>query len=176
MYHLKTNLISNLDHVNKITPQFNKGFMKLDMYTIKNLEIFNSLSSSGQYGTLIDCIDSTLTSGGGRLLRSWLINPITDIEKLNLRLSVTEDFVMNNELLNKIRETVKNSTDLQRILGKISNQKVSPRELIGVSSTLEKIDNIKIQLSSIKNKSLKKLGELILETKFIAKKIKRGPE
>ncbi len=173
LQHLKTNLISNLKHVDKITPTLNKGLMKIDMYTVKNLEIFNSLSSPGQHGTLIDCIDSTLTSGGGRLLRSWLINPITDEKKINLRLSVTEDFLRNNKVLDKVRTTIKNSYDLQRLLGKISNGKITPREIIGISLTLEKIDSIKLLLSSMNNASLKKLGNSILETKFISEKIKK---
>ena len=172
LHHLKTNLISNLEHVSKITPTSNAGIMNLDIYTVKNLEIFNSLSSPGKHGTLIDCIDSTLTSGGGRLLRSWLINPITDIKKINLRSSVTEDFVSNNKVLDKVRVTMKNSSDLQRSLGRISNGKITPREIIGISITLEKIDNIKFLLSSENDKNLKKLGKSILDTKFISEKIK----
>jgi len=171
--HLKTNLISNLEHISKITPTLNKGLMNLDVYTIKNLEIFNSLSSSGQHGTLINCIDSTLTSGGGRLLRSWLINPITNITKINLRLSVTEELVLNNKILNQLRIILKKSSDLQRSLGRISNGKITPREIIGISITLEKIDDIKSLFCFEGNKSLKDIGNSILETKLISEKIKR---
>jgi DNA mismatch repair protein MutS len=170
--HLKTNLISNLDHVYKITPSLKKDLMNLDVHTIKNLEIFNSLSSTGSQGTLIDCIDSTLTSGGGRLLRSWLINPITNIKKINTRLLVTEAFVKNNKVLNHTRSLMKNAADLQRLLGKISSGKIAPREIIAIALTIEKIDSIKKYFSSIKNDSLEVLSNSILETKFLSEKIK----
>ena len=64
--------------------------MTLDSFTIKNLEIFNSLVSQGIHGTLIECIDMTETSGGGRLLRKNLMNPLYNIEEINIRLDTIE--------------------------------------------------------------------------------------
>ena len=114
--------------------------MGLDSFTIKNLEIFNSLLNQGQHGTLIDAIDCTLTSGGGRLLRNWLINPITELDKINARLDFTDSFLNNKNLLNNIRDGLLNAADIQRILGKISTGKSSPREIIALARTLEKIN------------------------------------
>ena len=107
------------------------------------------------------------------LLRIFLINPITNITKINLRLSVTEELVLNNKILNQLRIILKKSSDLQRSLGRISNGKITPREIIGISITLEKIDDIKSLFCFEGNKSLKDIGNSILETKLISEKIKR---
>ena len=74
--HLNDNLSTSIYHISKLSPIIDKGFMVLDSFTIKNLEVFNSLSSQGIHGTLIECIDMTETSGGGRLLRKNLMNPL----------------------------------------------------------------------------------------------------
>ena len=54
MNHIKSNLVSSLEHISKISPVISDGFMGLDSFTIKNLEVFQSLSSQGTHGTLID--------------------------------------------------------------------------------------------------------------------------
>lgn len=170
--HMKTNLVSSLKHISKITPVANNGIMGLDSFTIKNLEIFNSLLNQGQHGTLIDAIDCTLTSGGGRLLRNWLINPITELDKINARLDFTDSFLNNKNLLNNIRDGLLNAADIQRILGKISTGKSSPREIIALARTLEKISKFKKILELEKNKNLISLGTSFLDTSKIFKKIK----
>ena len=96
MNHIKTNLVSSLDHVTKISPVIDDGFMGLDSFTIKNLEVFQSLSSQGTHGTLIECIDSTLTAGGGRYLRRCLMNPLTDIKQVRTRLNIVEKSLFGN--------------------------------------------------------------------------------
>ena len=58
--------------------------MGLDEFTIRNLEIFQSLSTKGDQGTLINCIDQTQTAGGGRLLRQWLHSPLLKKKKLRI--------------------------------------------------------------------------------------------
>ena len=172
MQHIKNNLVSNLQHVSKITPIAQDGIMGLDAFTVKNLEIFNSLSNQGHHGTLIDCLDSTSTAGGGRLLRNWLINPITDIQKINKRLNITESFIKDRKLLFQFRETLKDASDNQRILGKIGNGKASPREVIAMALTLEKIDTLKKILNQNKNEYLNELSFSFLDTSKIYKKIK----
>ena len=171
MQHMKNNLISNLQHVSKISPILKDDIMGLDTFTVKNLEIFNSLSTQGQQGTLIDSIDCTLTAGGGRLLRNWLINPIIKLDRINARLSSTEAFLKNKKTLSIIRKNLTSVSDSQRIVGKISNLKVSPREMITLSHTLEKINEIKKYLIRQNNKVLKEIGISILNNSHIFKKI-----
>ena len=171
MQHMKSNLISNLQHVSKISPILKDDTMGLDTFTVKNLEIFNSLSGQGQQGTLIDSIDCTLTAGGGRLLRNWLINPIIKLNRINSRLSSTEAFYKNKKTLSFIRKNLTNVSDSQRIIGKISNSKISPREIITLGHTLEKINDIKKYLSRQNNKILKEIGTSLTSNTHMFKKI-----
>ena len=104
MNHIKSNLVSSLEHISKISPVISDGFMGLDSFTIKNLEVFQSLSSQGTHGTLIDSIDYTITAGGGRHLRRCLMNPLTDIKKIRSRLNIVEGFTHNKTTLKTIKD------------------------------------------------------------------------
>ena len=172
MNHIKTNLVSSLEHVSKISPVIDDGFMGLDSFTIKNLEVFQSLSSQGTHGTLIECIDSTLTAGGGRYLRRCLMNPLTDIKQLRTRLNIVEGFTKNKIILKSIQGLLSRSSDIQRILGKLGQGKASPRDVSVLSDTLDNIPKWQKSLSSTDNQYLNKISHSFKDTSHIVEEIK----
>ena len=124
MHHIKMNLNINLDHVSIVTPILNDGIMGLDAFTLKNLEVFQSLSTQGTHGTLVDCLDNTMTAGGGRNLRQWLHRPLTDKNRLDKRLDLVFGLTVEKNILSKIRKSLKNSIDIERIIGRLIKGKV----------------------------------------------------
>ena len=171
MNHIKSNLGSSLDHVSKLSPVIQDGFMGLDGFTIKNLEVFQSLSSQGTHGTLVDCIDSTHTAGGGRLLRRWLFHPLTDLRKLNSRLNMVEAFTEHLRVLKSIQNSLSHTSDIQRVLGKINQGKASPRDVVALSATLSKIPQWQTTLVAVKNRHLTKLSKSFTNTNHIVEKV-----
>ena len=158
LYHLKNNLSSSVNHFTKLTPIQNEGFMGLDGFTIKNLEIFNSLSTQGSHGTLIDTIDYTITAGGGRLLKQWLYRPLTNKTKLEERLNIVEIMLKEKSIMSSLRNNLKKTIDVERIITKINKRVASPRDLVGLSNTLDIYDNcisdidLFKQLNKLKNR------------------------
>ena len=158
LYHLKNNLSSSVNHFTKLTPIQNEGFMGLDGFTIKNLEIFNSLSTQGSHGTLIDTIDYTITGGGGRLLKQWLHRPLTNKTKLEERLNIVEIMLKEKSIMSSLRNNLKKTIDVERIITKINKRIASPRDLIGLSNTFDIYDNcisdidLFKQLNKLKNR------------------------
>jgi len=171
MHHIKTNLSSTLDHVSKIFPVLNEGFMGLDGFTMRNLEVFQSLSTQGTHGTLVDCIDQTQTSGGGRLLRRWLHYPLTDLKRINARLDVVNAFSNNTRIMKSIRESLGKTADIERILGKVNQGKASPRDVIGIALTLQKIPEWQKELNTAGNQNLSSLAKSFIDTNLIVEKI-----
>ena len=171
MHHIKTNLSSSLDHVSKIFPVLNEGFMGLDGFTMRNLEVFQSLSTQGTHGTLVDCIDQTQTSGGGRLLRRWLHYPLTDLKRINARLDVVNAFSNNTRIMKSIRESLGKTADVERILGKVNQGKASPRDVIGIALTLQKIPEWQKELNTAGDHNLSSLAKSFIDTNLIVKKI-----
>ena len=158
LYHIKNNLSSSVNHFTKLTPIQNEGFMGLDGFTIKNLEIFNSLSTQGSHGTLIDTIDYTITAGGGRLLKQWLHRPLTNKTKLEERLNIVEIMLKEKSIMSSLRSNLKKTIDVERIITKINKRIASPRDLIGLSNTFDIYDNcisdidLFKQLNKLKNR------------------------
>ncbi len=171
IHHIKNNLSSSLNHLSKISPILNDGFMGLDGFTIRNLEVFQSLSTQGTHGTLVDCLDQTQTAGGGRLLRRWLHYPLTNPKQINDRLDVVDSFSKNSRILKSIRDALSKTADLERILGKVNQGKASPRDGVGIALTLKKIPEWQKELKSVDDPNLHSLAESFVDTQSIIERI-----
>ena len=66
--------------------------MGLDAFTVRNLEVFSSLSSQGIHGSLVGVLDKNITSAGSRLLKMWLRRPLTNKKEIEKRLHCVEEF------------------------------------------------------------------------------------
>jgi DNA mismatch repair protein MutS len=138
-YHIRNSLNGSLDHVSRIRPIIDDRIMGLDHYTIRNLEVFNSLSTQGTHGTLLDLLDLSVTAGGGRLLRQWLNKPLTDKNKLTARLNSVSAFKKHKTIMTGVRNRLKSISDIERIIGKVNRGTVSPREIFALGISLNKI-------------------------------------
>ena len=115
-HHITQSLSSAVDHISTIRPILDEYVMGLDGFTVRNLEVFQSLATQGTHGTLIDILDKTVTAGGGRLLKQWLNRPITYLKQLNRRLDIVESFQKKNRTLEDTQNCLKNISDIERIL------------------------------------------------------------
>ena len=167
-YHVKNTLSGSLKHVTSISPIADEGVMGLDGFTLRNLEVFKSLATQGTHGTLIDLLDETVTNGGGRLLKQWLSRPLTDTKKLNSRLNIVAGFFSNKRQLKQCRSLLEGIMDIERILGKINQSKASPRDLIGLKQSLNKIPELKKLLRSVDNKHWSKAIEKFADTNSVS--------
>jgi DNA mismatch repair protein MutS len=142
-YHVTESLSSTIDHISRINLIVDKDVMGLDAFTVRNLEIFKSLSSQGTHGTLIEVLDKTITASGGRMLKQWLNRPLINIKRLNKRFDIVESLDQDLKTLDQIRSSLDEVSDIERILGRINNHKVSPKEINGLRFSLEQIPKIK---------------------------------
>ena len=163
-YHVKNALNGSLSHITTLTPIADDGIMGLDGFTIRNLEVFKSLATQGTHGTLVDLLDETVTNGGGRLLKQWLSQPLTNIEKLNDRLDIVEGFIKNKRLLKKVRTVMDVVLDIERILGKISQNKANPRDIIGLKESLKCIPKLQELLHSTDYDQLNSAADSFADT------------
>jgi len=171
-YQLSNNLNIKLDHIPKIQPIVADGYMGIDSFTVRNLEVFKSLATQGTHGTLIDIIDETLTAGGGRLLRQWLNRPLTNLKEINIRLKSVAGFVKNRPILADINDLLKSVVDIERIIGKVNRNKATPKEILALGFSLELVPQFAKLLKKTKNSELIKLVSQFGNTKKIETTIK----
>lgn len=113
----------------------------MDAFTLRNLEIVFSSQQKGK--SLLDIIDKTSTPMGGRLLRRRLILPLKNINEINRRLSLVEFLNKEDQLKYEISLRLRTISDLDRLMGKLAAEKISPKELGYLRQSLESIQEIK---------------------------------
>ena len=130
-----------IQHITKIQNIPQDDYLMMDGFTLRNLEIIHSNHSEGK--SLLDIIDRTTTPMGGRLLRRRMILPLKSVNEINRRLSLIEFFNKEENLKYNIYELLKTISDLDRLLGKLAAERISPKELGNFRNSLISIEKIK---------------------------------
>ncbi|MBR6550873.1 MAG: DNA mismatch repair protein MutS [Paludibacteraceae bacterium] len=150
--HLQNGHIQHLSRIEE------DKFVWMDRFTIRNLELLSGQRENST--TLYDIIDRTTTPMGGRLLHRWLAFPLKDVRAIRNRQTVVEYLFRHPEEREIIRENLERIMDMERIVGKISTGRISPREMVQLSVALNCIAPIKhICENATDNTYLQLLGE-----------------
>ncbi len=131
--------------------------MVLDATTIKNLELVRNLRDGSVKDSLLDIIDCTVTSMGGRLLRSWLLQPLLDCSEINRRLEAVSEFLDHIIERQELRGCLKEIFDLERLTGKISLAVAHARDLISLKKSLLPLPHIQKTIKPLTSKIVKKI-------------------
>ena len=146
--YLDKNFMGRTEHLVSLKLINNQHVMGLDSFTIKNLELFSSLSNSNSIGTLVDVLDETQTPQGGRLIRSWIRRPLLNTDRINNRLDRIEELIKNRKLLNNFHDDLDYISDIDRIIARLSVNKANPKDLINLSHSLSVASKMKNRLLS----------------------------
>ena len=130
-----------IQHITKIQNIPQDDYLMMDGFTLRNLEIIHSNHHEGK--SLLDIIDRTTTPMGGRLLRRRMILPLKSVNDINRRLSLIEFFNKEENLKYNIHDLLKSISDLDRLLGKLAAERISPKELGNFRNSLISIEKIK---------------------------------
>jgi DNA mismatch repair protein MutS len=130
----------------------------LDSVTVRNLELVESLGG-GSGRSLLQVIDQTVTGMGGRLLRSWLLRPCVKRGEVEARLAAVEDLVASQRVRDKIRSLLKEVSDLERVLGRVSLGSATPRDLTAMRRSLDQVPQVREALTALSSSMLQVLAE-----------------
>jgi len=126
-------LLSHITNIKKINSNNN---LELDGKTIKNLEILRNMNDGSVKNSLLNIIDYTKTSMGGRLLKKWIQNPLKNCDLINSRLDLVDFFYKNQLLLTKIRTHLSSLNDIERFTSRLALNKINAKDLLGLNITL----------------------------------------
>ena len=142
-----------LQHITRILPIAQEGFVWLDRFTQRNLELFQSTHPEGI--PLISIIDHTQTAMGGRLLRRWLAFPLKEQQQIESRHEIVEAFIEQEEISQYTEQALSNIIDIERVMAKIATEKISPRALYQLQDSLIEVEGLKKQLEKGSNFTIK---------------------
>lgn len=158
LHYVKENQLQSLHHIRSIARIEEKEHLWMDRFTIKNLELI--YPQHEQASTLLDVIDYTLTAMGGRMLKRWVMLPLTDKKQIEARNLAVTWFHKKAGLTENIRDLLGQCGDLERLISKVAVGKVNPREIRHIQRSLSLISPIQQILSGgLENRMIKQLSE-----------------
>ena len=140
---------TDLAHISCIRPYHTEEFMVLDGSSMRNLELVETLREKEKRGSLFWVLDKTRTAMGTRMLRTWIEQPLLDVNAIQARLDAIEALNKNEITCAEIREYLNPVYDLERLAARISYKSANPRDLVALKGSLQMLPHIKSQLTEL---------------------------
>lgn len=142
MYYLHVTQLKNLSHLSHIEIKEKDDYLNMDIHTVRNLELIETLRLKERKYSLIWLLDKTKTAMGSRMLKSWLMNPLKSIDAINKRLDYIENlnnnFLLREELMRDLYEVY----DLERLTGKVMCGSLNGRDLLQIKNSLKVLPDV----------------------------------
>ena len=149
LYYLVIKELKDLSHIKEVKIVTKDNYLSMDVHTIRNLELFETLRLKERTYSLIWLLDKTKTAMGSRKLKYWLQNPLKDIETINSRYDQIEK--LNNEFL--IKESIRNDLfevyDLERLCAKVICGSLNARDVLQIKNSLKVLPSIIDKVKSL---------------------------
>ncbi len=170
-YYLVVKQLKNLSHINNVEIINLDEYLEMDIHSIRNLEIVETLRLKDRTYSLLWFMDKTKTAGGSRLLKKQLMQPLKEMKAINKRYDMVdklrEDFLVREELCSLLDEVY----DLERLCGKVFGGSLNARDVLQIKNSLkvfpvinEKIKVLGFDFKMVdENKLFKLLEEAIYE-------------
>lgn len=171
LHYLDITQHTQISHITSIARVEEEKSVRLDRFTVRNLELVSSMSEDGK--SLLDVIDRTVSPMGARLLHRWVLFPLKDVREINRRLDIVEYFFKEPDDRDELKDALAQIGDLERLISKVSTGRVNPRELVQLSHALGLIEPIRRICLSSGQPALQSIGEQLNPCSGIAERIER---
>src|SRR5574344_201459 len=123
-------------HVSGITVYHDNQYVIIDDSSRRNLEVTANLRDGSIQFSLLECVNCTKTAMGSRLIRQWLLFPLTDEKQIASREDHVELFVKDRSLLKNVRNTLDGILDIERLAGRIAMDRAHGKDLQALRASL----------------------------------------
>ncbi len=138
-------------------------FMQLSQVTRTNLELTQTMRGREKRGTLLWVLDKTETAMGKRLLRSWIEQPLVDVNAINGRLAGVEELYGDTVAREDIAEALRHVFDMERLMTRTVYGSATPREIYSLAATCEQLPKLKALAAHFKSGEIARVLEEIDE-------------
>jgi len=164
---------SALEHVEQVLTHEPSQALLLDPATRRNLEIERSLRHGGAEGSLYSAMDETVTAPGGRLLRRWLLAPLTDPSGIAARHDAVEEFT-GEPMRADLREALRAVHDVERLAARAVAGTAHPRDLAALRASLRALPALTGSLSASRATLLRETASALDPLEDLAEHLERG--
>ncbi len=174
LHYLDITQHTAIGHITTLSRIEADHYVRLDRFTMRNLEIIAPLSPDGQ--SLLGVLDRTLSPMGARMMHRWLQFPLKDIEAINRRLDAVEYFMRHPDEHDMLREQLATPGDVERILSKVYSGRINPRELVQLKTALLAMEPVKTMCDNADCAVLRDMGARINLCPVLRERIEREIE
>lgn len=149
---------TKLGHITTLRSIDRSGYMRLDAFTLRSLEVIQPMNTS-EGRSLLDILDLTRTPMGGRLLRRWLVFPLIDLAAIHERQGIASGLLRAGEVRADISDRLAMMGDLERLVAKTAVGRIGPRDVNQLRQSLLLVMQIRDLLTGSEEAVLEALGE-----------------
>ncbi|MDE6006085.1 MAG: DNA mismatch repair protein MutS [Muribaculaceae bacterium] len=156
LHYLDLTHHTDLRHITSLGRIDSDRYVSLDRFTVRNLELVDSLTPEGM--SLYEVLNKTSTPMGARRLRHWILFPLLDIGEISKRQDVVEYFFKDPETRDQSREALRCVGDLQRLITKVGAHRLTPREGVALKNSLLAAASLRAILARSESEALRSLS------------------
>jgi DNA mismatch repair protein MutS len=145
---------TSISHIEKLTPLDTEAILQIDDSSRRNLELTQTIIGGERQGSLLSVIDQTCTPMGARLLKTNLLFPLQDMNRINDRLDSVTFFFKNSGLRKKIRDLLTQVYDLERLNSRMILGTGNARDLVAMKQSLANLPALHALLGQCDTKKL----------------------
>ena len=138
---------ANIPHVNSIQVYADSEFLVMDDSSRCNLEITENIHDGTTSYSVLDCVSFTKTAMGSRLLRKWLLFPLTNLRQIEDRQNRISIFFNNRALLESVKTDLSQVLDVERLAGRIAMERAHAKDLQALNLSLKMWSKVKAYLN-----------------------------
>ena len=157
LQYLSENGMSKLSGLQKIDRYTSSKYMNIDLSSMRNLELIETMRGKTKRGSLLWVLDKTKTAMGKRLLRSWLEQPLLSMQSILQRQNAVDELASDAVLLGEATEYLTGMRDVERLMTRVVYGTANPKEVQELSRTMSRFAPLKQLLSTAHSKLLQSL-------------------
>ncbi len=162
VHYLTHELRRSLPHVSRISTFQRDNVLIVDPTTRRNLELVEPLRESAVDTTALKAIDRTVTSGGARLLRHWLLQPLRALPALKARQASVHYWLGHELERERVRDLLREVKDLERLIARLAQNSGNARDLHALKRSLQQLPSLRELLGSIEIPLIQELTQTIV--------------
>ncbi|HIU14886.1 MAG TPA: DNA mismatch repair protein MutS [Candidatus Ventricola intestinavium] len=149
MKYLEETQKNALEHMTGITQYHDQRYMMLDHTARRNLELTETMRSRQKQGSLLGILDYTCTAMGGRMLRSFIEQPLAVKEEIDARLDAVQALCGQDMAVDRLREELAQVYDVERLLSRISYKNITAKDCLALRDSLSRVPFVRDTLQGI---------------------------
>ena len=142
LYYLHVIQLKDLSHLSHVNIIKKDKYLEMDVHTVRNLELIETIRLKERKYSLIWLLDKTKTAMGARMLKTFIMNPLKDMDEINERYdyidSLNKNFMLRDELRNDLYEVY----DLERLCGKVTCGSLNARDVLQIKNSLKVLPDV----------------------------------